>query len=160
MRYLLFFSVFLQFGWVTFGQKIQVSHQSGSYEQPFYLKVNSDYQLRYTIDGNTPDLSSSIYQDSIPIGFSFPPMKYSLIPTNYLVYNPKYYENGVWIRIYKRVTSVIFGMPRPPLDAFLRIVQCFQGYCSQKWCPDGPPLDPKSSQNLKISKTVIYISRF
>jgi len=67
------------------GQSIEVSHQSGCYEQAFYVKVNSEYQVRYSIDGTTPILNSKLCSDSIPVGFAFPPMKFSLIPTNRIV---------------------------------------------------------------------------
>ncbi len=55
--------------------------------------LDCDAELRFTIDGNTPDLSSPVYVDSIPIGFSYPPMKYSLIPSNNIIYDPKVWPN-------------------------------------------------------------------
>ncbi len=85
--------VYFLSGVLTHGQSINVSHPSGVYDKPFYLRVDSDAELRFTIDGNTPDLSSAVYVDSIPIGFSYPPMKYSLIPTNNIIYDPKVWPN-------------------------------------------------------------------
>lgn len=76
-----------------FGQVISVSHASGRYEAPFYLKIECNAELRYTLSGNTPRPNSKLFPDSLAVGYVMPPNKYCLIPTNNIEYHQKNWRN-------------------------------------------------------------------
>ncbi len=93
------FNHFLLLGFLIFqsgfavGQSISVSHPSGRYDLPFYLRLDSSVELRYTLSGNTPSPASPLFPDSLLIGFQYPEDNYCLIPTNEIEYNTKSWRN-------------------------------------------------------------------
>lgn len=97
MKPYIYFFLFLGFliiksGFVA-GQSISVSHPSGRHDSPFFLKLDCEAELRYTLGGNTPGPSSELFPDSLPIGFVIPENNYCLIPTNAIEYNTKNWRN-------------------------------------------------------------------
>lgn len=86
-----------------FETEISFSQPPGFYPDDFMLQINCDDSVYYTTDGSVPTTSSHLYQSPIEIT-SDRPNSISLIPTNYMSYDPAVFPNNQ------------FGFRTPPVD--------------------------------------------
>ncbi|MBT3209374.1 MAG: hypothetical protein HN704_06090 [Bacteroidetes bacterium] len=73
-------------------RKIKYSKKPGFYSSPFFLRLNCEDTIYYTLNGSEPTINSSIFSDSIFVS-NTSENNISLIPTNPIPYSENYRSN-------------------------------------------------------------------